>query len=371
MKLTSPTTTDSTNTLPRVSIVCISYNQEDYIAQAIEGFLIQKTNFSIEIIISDDASTDKTADIIREYEKKNPGLFRTNLRTKNVGVKVNITEALKSATGDFVALCEGDDFWTDPLKLQKQVDFLDTHKDHSLVFHPVRVFFENHEEEDSIFPEVTDNEEFPLERLLKGNFIQTNSVMYRRIGYDQLSQDVMPFDWYLHLTHARNGKIGFINQVMSAYRRHAGGIWWETTSKGRDEVWKRHGAGHLVLYVELLKMYGDKVKTRQIIDEHIEGTINILSRIDKSEKMNLIGEFVEKFPELNGMVVLSLARVTYKNYKQLEKNNKPLKKLESELRTVVARVENLEREKEEIINSKAYRIGGKLARISRTIRRKK
>ena len=255
-------------TKPKVSIVCISYNQEDYIRETLDGFIMQKTNFPFEIVIADDASTDKTADIIREYEKKNPKLFRANLRVKNVGVVSNIQSVLGESRGEYIAICEGDDFWTDPLKLQKQADFLDSHPDYGIVFHPVRVFFENGEEKDSIFPKKNDSNFFTLENLLKENYIQTNSVMYRRVEYANLSSEVMPFDWYLHLIHAKRGKIGFINQTMSAYRRHSEGLWWDMYNNTLH-AWKQHGHSYLKLCRELMILFGDNDEYRKIINQHV------------------------------------------------------------------------------------------------------
>lgn len=277
MKLDSIKTNENANTKPKVSVVCISYNQEKYIEQTLDGFLMQKTNFPVEIIIADDASTDKTASIIRKYEKQNPGCFQANLRIQNIGAIDNLLDTLKAASGDYIALCEGDDFWTNPTKLQKQVDFLDTHPDFSLVFHPVRVFFENQEEEEKIFPDFTEGEQFTIKKLLEDNFIQTNSVMYRRINYDNLSSDVMPFDWYLHLIHAKNGKIGFLNEVMSTYRRHDGGLWWEMY-KNPQAAWKKHGKSYLSLCRELMNYYGDNLEYNEIIRKHIARVYEAFNR---------------------------------------------------------------------------------------------
>jgi glycosyltransferase involved in cell wall biosynthesis len=121
---------------PLVSISCITYNHEKYIRDAIESFLIQKTNFPIEILINDDASTDRTADIIREYEKKYPELIKPIYQIENQlskGVKPMTNFIFPRACGKYIAICEGDDYWTDPNKLLKQVNFLELHPDYGLV----------------------------------------------------------------------------------------------------------------------------------------------------------------------------------------------------------------------------------------------
>lgn len=122
---------------PLVSICCITYNHENYIRDAIEGFLMQKTSFPIEIIIHDDASTDNTAQIIKEYEDKYPDLFCNIFQNENQwskgGGSIYARFVYPQARGKYIALCEGDDYWTDPLKLQKQVDFLEENPDYGLV----------------------------------------------------------------------------------------------------------------------------------------------------------------------------------------------------------------------------------------------
>jgi glycosyltransferase involved in cell wall biosynthesis len=121
---------------PLVSICCLTYNHEPYIRQCIEGFLIQKTTFPIEILIHDDASTDNTADIIREYEAKFPNIIKPIYQIENQyskGVGVTRVFQFPRSKGKYIAMCEGDDYWIDPLKLQKQVDFLEQNPDYGLV----------------------------------------------------------------------------------------------------------------------------------------------------------------------------------------------------------------------------------------------
>lgn len=239
---------------PKVSIITIAYNQEKYIEEALKSFVSQKTNFSFEIIVADDGSSDKTQSIVKKYEKQYPHLFSNILRKKNIGAIPNFKDALMHAKGDYIALCEGDDFWTNVEKLQRQVDFMESHSGYTVCFHPVRVFFENGQEKDATFPDRTNH--FTIKDLLERNFIQTNSVMYRRQkDYSKLMSNVMPYDWYLHLYHAQFGKVGFINKVMSAYRRHESGMWWSSTHDDKTKFWNTHGKGYIALYDELLKIY--------------------------------------------------------------------------------------------------------------------
>lgn len=131
--------------VPLVSVRCITYNHEPYIAQALDGFLMQKTNFPFEVIVHDDASTDKTANIIREYEKKFPKIIKPIYETENQYSKHDgslsriVNAALK---GKYVAMCEGDDYWIDENKLQMQVDFLEKHGDVSATYHNCELLFQ-------------------------------------------------------------------------------------------------------------------------------------------------------------------------------------------------------------------------------------
>ena len=352
------------NITPKVSIITISYNQESYIREALDSFVMQKTNFNFEVIIGDDGSSDKTQSIIQEYADKYPTIIRPVLRTKNIGAWQNFIDVIKRARGNYIALCEGDDYWTDKFKLQKQVDFLEKHSDYALCFHPVIVYREDTKEK-TTFPDTKNKDEFTVENLLRNNFIQTNSVMYRKQSYSKLAVDVMPGDWYLHLYHAQYGKIGFIDKEMSVYRRHQNGIWWQTTENGNiDEIWKKYGISHLTVYVELLKIYGKNSKYSGIIDNHISGTISALSRIDGTQNTRLMEGFTNKIEEPSKLLILSLSRLVYANYKFSEELSEKLRVLENNLQEVISKNKRLEQEKfkleidrESIINSRIYKTG--------------
>jgi len=268
----------------KVSILCATYNHKNFIRQTLDSFLMQKTDFKYEVIIHDDASTDGTTEIIKEYAAKHPDIFKPIFQKENQyskGIRwFTVRYLLPNAKGEYLALCEGDDYWTDANKLQMQVDFLDNNPDYALCFHPVRVFYENNEKEESVFPDLNAINEFTTEQLLKGNFIQTNSVMYRRQEYHNLPTNIMPGDWYLHLYHAKFGKIGFINRVMSAYRRHPGGIWWD--SYDIEKLLITHGLNHFNFFDELLTLYGDSQEYKSIIWAHMRNFLFRFINIDEN-----------------------------------------------------------------------------------------
>lgn len=127
--------------MPKVSVLCNTYNHEAYIAQCLDGFLAQETTFEVEYLIHDDASTDNTPAILKDYASRYPGKFNLWLETENQFSKgVGIIDLnMSRATGEYIAVCDGDDYWCDPHKLQRQVDYLDTHPECSLTVHAHRV----------------------------------------------------------------------------------------------------------------------------------------------------------------------------------------------------------------------------------------
>lgn len=132
----------TTNVEPLVSISCITYNHELYIRDALEGFLIQETTFPFEILIHDDASSDKTAEIIREFEKEYPSLVKPIYQTENQYSQGHSVSDFNYSRmrGKYIALCEGDDFWTDSHKLQTQIDYMEKNPQCSMTFHPARIY---------------------------------------------------------------------------------------------------------------------------------------------------------------------------------------------------------------------------------------
>jgi glycosyltransferase involved in cell wall biosynthesis len=354
---------------PKVSILCITYNQKDYIKQCIDSFLMQKTDFDFEILINDDASNDGTSEILKEYRAKYPDKIILNLQQENQyskGIRnMMVRFLLPRAKGKYIAICEGDDYWTDKTKLQKQVDFLDSNPDYSVCFHPVRVFFENKEKEDYIFPrDMTDG--FTFESLLGANFIQTNSVMYRKQDYKGMAVDVIPGDWYLHIYHAKFGKIGFINQVMSDYRRHPGGIWWGAIGD-QTNFWKKNGIMHLMLYKRLLDMFGDNEKYKNIIMKNAGRNTNSIIAADDSSDEELIHKIADNFPGFVRQSVLNSSSEINELKKLVASKEKEISVIENEKDSSCKELKDLKTDKLKILNSWNYKVGSTILFIPKSI----
>jgi glycosyltransferase involved in cell wall biosynthesis len=220
----------------KVSVLITTYNQEGFIAQAVGSVLTQKVNFPYEVVIGEDASTDQTREIVEAFQRKYPDKLRLLLRdpaaaardrTAGIGGKGSFVNCLAACSGDYVALLDGDDYWTNPNKLQRQADFLDQHADFAISFHNAKAVYGNGSTESANrtwkHPDV-----FSLEDLLEMNFIPACSTMFRRGLFGELPawfQHVVTGDWALHLLNAQYGKIGCINEVMAAYRVHPEGMW--------------------------------------------------------------------------------------------------------------------------------------------------
>ena len=219
---------------PKLSVLTASYNQAAYIAECIESVLAQQINFPFQHIIADDGSDDGTQDIILDYAAKYPHIVPVFQKKRSYGSK-NLRALFDMARTEYVAICEGDDYFTDTAKLQTQVDFLEANPHCGLCFHVARVIYEGDPESEHLYPVEASlpggmRPFYYLTDVIRKNFIQTNSVMYRwrfKNGLpDWFRTDLMPADWYWHVLHAEKGKVGFINKVMSVYRRHKKGIYY-------------------------------------------------------------------------------------------------------------------------------------------------
>ena len=221
---------------PEVSVVMIAYNVEHYIAQALDSVLMQEVDFDYEVVIGEDCSTDGTRDIVRAYARRHPDRIRAVLRAANLGMNRNFVATLAEARGRHIALLDGDDYWTSPHKLRTQVDFLRAHPSCSTCFHNALVVYEDGRPAHPFHmprPDTLISHHIPrpistLADLAGGNFMQTCSVMFRAGLYGDLPDWYlrMPtFDWPLHVLNAGHGDVGYIDEILGAYRVHAGGFW--------------------------------------------------------------------------------------------------------------------------------------------------
>jgi glycosyltransferase involved in cell wall biosynthesis len=214
---------------PLVSVVCTTHNHARYVDQAIVGFLMQVTSFPVEIVIHDDVSTDATRSVIDGYARRYPNIIRTIYQTENQ-YSLGRTSAIIAFThcrGRYLAFCEGDDYWTDPQKLQLQCDFLESDPSYSLVFHNCRLQREaKGDSRDEVACHLAGTTFTLNDVVLKDWFIPSQSMLFRRADLElpEWLHRVFGLDYAMHLLLAEKGKIGYIDRIMGVYRINAASI---------------------------------------------------------------------------------------------------------------------------------------------------
>ena len=213
-----------------VNTVIITYNQVNFIEKAIAGAIDQQLSHDHKILVHDDASTDGTAEICRRFKEKYPDLIHLIVAPTNKGMAKSWEDVLSACDADYVAICEGDDYWCDTNKLQTQVDFLEANPDYAICCH--RVYIKKDEQRpkfraDEFMPST--EAAYDIEMMAKyGNLISTPSVVYRNKLFSSLpswfSQSPI-VDFVVHMVNAQYGNIKYFPSPMSVYREHSGGVW--------------------------------------------------------------------------------------------------------------------------------------------------
>ncbi len=310
----------------KLSVSITTYNHAPYIAQAVQGALNQRVNFDYEIVIGEDRSTDQTREIVIGLRDAHPERIRLLLHEKNLGRwgKFNFVETQKACQGEYIALLDGDDYWTDPGKLQKQVDFLDRHPECAFCFHDVTMI--HNDGSPAIENYFNINKDIlTIEDLLERNFIFTCSVVFRRGLFGEFPEwfySSMMGDWALHIMNAQYGKVGYLDEVMAVYRVHQGGFWTalNLVEQAKDSV---HILDHLVDYLDdkyKRKTQGARAKAYQYLSEayYQRGDlVNAQKSLLKSLKIFLFNKSIPprqllgRLVKLHAMNTYSWARMTF------------------------------------------------------------
>jgi glycosyltransferase involved in cell wall biosynthesis len=262
----------------------LTYNHEQFIEQAIESVLMQETNFPVELLIGEDCSTDGTREIVKRYAVLRPDAVRPLLHEKNAGAFANFHAARKACRGKYIAMLEGDDYWTSPRKLQTQVDFLDQHPDHSICGTRF-VSVSADQPGASPYPSPIQKESGALEDLLRWNYLLTCTVVFRAGLITEVPRQfsgVLNSDMVAWVLLAQHGRVGYINELMAAYRMHGGGVWIGSSIETRIAALEKtigaihshlgnryprlHRASLCIRYVECAEHYtraGDYTKARR------------------------------------------------------------------------------------------------------------
>lgn len=201
----------------------ITYNHEKYIAEAIESIVSQKTNFAFELVIGEDCSTDNTRNICIEYQKKYPEIIRLRLPETNQGMMKNWINNINYGRGKYIALCDGDDYWTDPYKLQKQFDFMEANPDFALCSHHTYTLLGEHLDKNM---EMEQDVLTIQDLIIKDWGLLTASIFFRKDAHKvpEWYYTVKNGDYALQLIVSLSGKIKMLPDYMAVYRKHGEGI---------------------------------------------------------------------------------------------------------------------------------------------------
>ena len=230
------------NDAPIVTVVCITYGHEEFISQALDSFLMQKTTFPYQILVGEDKGSDRTAEIVMEYAEKYPDKIIPFIREENMGAQRNLIDLCRRAGTEYIALCEGDDYWIDDHKLQKQYDFMEEHKEYRACFHNTRIqadaswylynWYIKDENGDISIPESIPGYDTSLREMRMDYYIEYGPAHTSSIFYRWDNEREIPEWYYNHLygdhslmmIQVGDGRIGYIPETMSVYRRSDAGI---------------------------------------------------------------------------------------------------------------------------------------------------
>jgi glycosyltransferase involved in cell wall biosynthesis len=276
-----------------VSVCMITYGHESYIRESLNGILMQKVDFPVEVVVADDCSPDKTEDIVHDLIRSHPNghWIKYTRHAQNKGMMNNFIWALQQCKGKYVAYCEGDDYWTDEAKLQKQVDFLEENPGFSFCFHRVVELFPDGKRILSHKNFDTD-QTFTINDLAKRNDIHTLTVLFRNHLIPSFPSWLpeAPFgDYVLHLLNARHGHYRYFAAPMGVYRKHATGNWTSHTMK--------ENYGRLIILLDFLLQEDFEESVQAELKKHrrkrIISYLKIVQKEDEQQLQKSLQEFAK------------------------------------------------------------------------------
>lgn len=295
-----------------VTIRCITYNHEPYIRQCLEGFVMQKTNFRFEAIVHDDASTDGTADIIREYAEKYPDIIKPIYETENQYSKHDgsLDRIMNDHThGKYVAICEGDDYWIDPLKLQKQVDFLEGHPEYGMCYTNVDFYYQNTDKR--IHNALVNLPVSFEEHLINTCYLAPPTWLIKKNDYPSVKPSV-DGTFAIALELFVNSKIFFLNEVTAIYRIHGGGV---TQVKDAISMYRRV-CGVWRLQRNYKRKYASLVSdyVKRCINNRIFKICFFASTIGDKNMMKVAKKYAKVTRQYNKLLILLILKSRLINY---------------------------------------------------------
>lgn len=286
------------NIPPLVAVWMVTYNHEIFIEQAIESVMIQETNFEYKLFIGEDCSTDSTRGICEKLKEKYPNKIVLYFNDKNLGGNLNALQIYKQcfeSGAKYIALLEGDDYWTDPLKLQKQVDFLEVNPDYGICFHKVEEINLFDKSKNRIFPNINNNTIYTIEDYVLNNLTATCSIVFNAKSFSLPNwfKD-LPFGdlgLVLLVMNSFNKKGMVLNDIMGVYRIHSGGVHgkFQESSKTLIKAYNQHICFAKIIENKLLdnRIYGKFFLQKKIT------TYTLLSKLYKDLGMDSMAKYID------------------------------------------------------------------------------
>ncbi|NCC18134.1 MAG: glycosyltransferase [Bacteroidia bacterium] len=290
-------------TLPLVCTSTLAYNHEPYIRECLDGILMQKTTFPVQVLVHEDCSTDKTAEILKEYQAKYPNLIKVFYQPENIYSLKDQEEKRKRREefyswiiGKYEAICEGDDYWIDPLKLQKQVDFLEANPEYSMCFHNAEVLYDN-QASNHIFNKIKKSRKITLKEIIQEWIIPTASIVIKKdsIKNPEWASKIYSGDVILSLMAIKEGEIYFISEIMSIYRKSYNNDSISSKMKDKPEYTLLH-------YIKILEYYNIEIDFLhyKVLHKEIKYRLMMLKYIkSKKQTSKIIALFLNPCHMLN------------------------------------------------------------------------
>lgn len=267
---------------PLVTVICITHNHERYIVQALESFVNQQTSFPFKVLVGDDASTDHTPGIVQAYAERHPGRIVAVLREHNIGGGRNWQDLIARTHTPYIAFCDGDDYWKDPLKLQKQFAYMESHADMRACFHDVEISVETSDGtwfQSKDFSHTKDGRllwpsgnvrffkkrSYRLENYIPFGFVHTSSMFIRwdyHIGFPDWIPGHGFSDFPMWAVQINTGRFGYLDEIMSVYRRTGTGTF---SFDSRYDFWRKSKAGSIEIDEELTEFFSTTKPSRSIL----------------------------------------------------------------------------------------------------------
>jgi len=328
---------------PLLSVRLMTYNHENFIKKAMDGIMSQRTDFDFEVVVGDDFSTDQTLEIIKSYNSTK----RINIRIldrpvggeywikrKKSGTHItNLIDILNNCKGKYIALLDGDDYWTDPEKLQRQIGFLEANQEFSICFHKIKILEGGAFKEDYITR--VPSQITTIENLAKGNYIHTPSCVFRNRVDDIIGEHIYESaigDYYLHMMNAQYGKIYYMDREMAVYRVHGDSYW---SSQPNEYRLHKTVISQRAILLDFLDKASNGYNT--LFQSYVDHLFKLHYILDSQEWEN---EILKNTNELSQLFAKSLME-KLKKIKMLEAEKKSIKKtLKRLVRLTIIRITN-------------------------------